>query len=99
MPANIDVEVNPPCGDGDILIAVGTRCVPLSTQHVHSQVVQANNDPNSALPEPLFSASGSAISCWNLASSVTARLKLVGTVNFFDSTIGDLHTNQTLVCQ
>jgi hypothetical protein len=98
MPANIDVEIAAPCGDGDVLIAVGTRCIPLSTETVTSQL-HNTNDSDRDFPVPPFSGSGIAIDCNTLATSSTTGLKLIGTANFFDSTIGDLHTNQTLVCQ
>jgi hypothetical protein len=99
MPANIDVEIAPPCGDGDILIAVGTRCIPLSTEAVASQLHNTNHTPGKDFPVPPFNGSGTAIACDGMSTSVLTGLKLVGSVNFFDSTIGDLITTQTLLCQ
>jgi hypothetical protein len=99
MGAVIDVEIAPPCADGDVLIAVGQRCIPLTTETLTSQLHNTNNTPAKDFPVPPFTGSGAALLCEDLATSVTTGLSLVGTVNFFDSTIGDLHTNQTLVCQ
>jgi hypothetical protein len=99
LPANIDVEIGPPCDGTDILIGVGTRCIPLTTEVVTSQMHNTNNTPGKDLPVLPFTGVGTPIPCATLADSTTTGLVLVGSVNFFDSTIGDLTTNQTLVCQ
>jgi cysteine-rich repeat protein len=99
LSANIDVEINPPCGDGDILIAVGTRCIPLTTELVTSQMHNTNNTPGKDFPTTPINISGSSIPCTTLATSTTTGLTLAGAANFMDSTIGDLTTTQFLVCQ
>jgi hypothetical protein len=95
--ANIDVEINPPCGDGDVLIAVGTRCIPLTTEAVTSQIHNANNSPGD-FPVPPFTSIGTGIPCSTLATSTTTGLQVVGSVNFFDSTIGDLQSQIMFSC-
>jgi hypothetical protein len=95
----IDVEIGPPCDGADILIAVGTRCIPLTTQAVSSQMHNTNNSPGKDFPDPAFTATGAAIDCLDLATSTATGLTLVGSVNFIDSTIGDLNTQQVFTCQ
>jgi hypothetical protein len=96
--ANIDVEIGSPCGDGDILIAVGTRCIPLTTETVASQMHNANSTPGKDFPVTAFTANGLGISCSTLATSATTGLQVVGSVNFFDSTIGDIQARIDFTC-
>jgi hypothetical protein len=95
----INVESAAPCGDGDVSIAVGTRCVPLTTEAVTSQIHDTNNTMGKDFPNPAFNATGIGIDCNDLGTSVTAGMNLVGSVNFFGSTIGDIHTQLTFTCQ
>jgi cysteine-rich repeat protein len=97
--ANIDVEISPPCGDGDILIAVGARCIPLTTELVTSQMHNLNAVPGIDFPVPAFTAIGNGIACSTLATSTTTGITVVGSVNFFDSTIGDLQARIDFLCQ
>lgn len=99
LDVNIDVETAGPCGDGDVLIAVGERCIPLTTEALSSQLHNANATPFKDFPVPPEIDSGARIDCDDLASSATTGLRLVGTVNFFDSTIGDLNTMEAFTCQ
>jgi hypothetical protein len=97
--ANIDVEIAVPCGDGDVLIAAGQRCIPLTTETVTSQMHNTNNSPGKDFPIPAFTASGAAIDCSTLATGATTGLSLVGAVNSFDSNIGDLQSQIVFTCQ
>ena len=45
--ANINVESNAPCGDGDIKVAIGRTCIPLTTATAATQVNNANFSANS----------------------------------------------------
>jgi cysteine-rich repeat protein len=99
LPANINVEIASPCGDGDVLIALGTRCVPLTTETITSQMHNTNFTPGKDFPIPASTASGNSISCSALITSTTTGIVMVGSVNLFDSTIGDIQTNQVLTCQ
>jgi hypothetical protein len=103
LQCNLSVEINveggPPCGDGDVTIAVGTRCIPLTTESVTSQVHDTNNTMGKNFPTTAFTSSGTGISCNDLGTSVTTGTNLVGSVNFFGSTIGDIHTQLTFTCQ
>jgi hypothetical protein len=96
---NIDVELGSPCGDGDVLIAVGTRCVAMTSQTVTAQLHNTNDTRGKDWPLPAYTATGSVIPCETLATSTTTDLLLVGVVNFFDSTIGDIQSQLTFACQ
>ncbi len=99
MPVNIDVEINPPCGDGDVLIAVGTRCLPLTTETVTSQMHNANNSGGKNFPVPATNLLGVPADCLDLETSILTGTRMVGSLNFFDSTIGDLTTAEDFTCQ
>jgi hypothetical protein len=99
LSVNINVETSAPCGDGDILIAVGTRCIPLTTGTVTSQIHDANNTAGKNFPTTALNMTGAAISCDDLSAGDTTGLNLVGSVNFFDSTIGDIQSAQNFICQ
>ncbi len=100
LSVNINVEVAGPCGDGDVLIAVGTRCLPLTTETLTSQLVNANKTAGKLMPPGVpYTASGTAIDCAGLATSVTTGLGMQGALNFFDSTIGDLNTFESFTCE
>jgi hypothetical protein len=87
-----------PCTDGDILIAVGTRCLPFATEQVTSQMHNTTSMPGKDFPVPAFTAIGIQSPCSTLATSVTTNLAVVGSVNFFDSTIGDIQARIYFVC-
>jgi hypothetical protein len=89
---NIDVETGSPCDGTDILIAVGTRCIPLTSNVAVSQLHNTNNTPAKDFPDPAWTATGAGVTCDSLTNSITSGLNLVGAVNFFDSTIGDLQS-------
>jgi cysteine-rich repeat protein len=95
----INVEIDAPCGDGDVLIAMGTNCIPLTTETVTAQVHNANNVPGWDAPQPPFTASGNAISCSTLVTSTTTGVTLVGAAHFFDTTLGDLQPQTVFTCQ
>ncbi len=99
LSVNINVESAAPCGDGDVLIGVGTRCLPLTTETITSQIVDANNTPGKLFPPSGFTNTGARADCPALATSTTTGIKLVGAVNFFDSALGDLTTTELLICQ
>ncbi len=100
LSVNINVEIAGPCGDGDILIAVGTRCLPLTTEAITSQIHDANKTAGKKMPAGSpYTATGTAGDCAGLATSVTTGLGMEGALNFFDSTIGDLTTFESFVCQ
>ena len=58
-----------------------------------------NNTLAIDFPTPAFLATGKPIGCSTLAFSITTGLNLVGSANFFDSTIGDVHAQIVGTCQ
>jgi hypothetical protein len=90
MPVNIDVETGAPCGDGDVLIAVGTRCLPLTTETVSTQITNANNTAAKLFPPVPAVQVGSSGTCSALATSVTTGVGLVGALKRGTSLEGPL---------
>ena len=99
MGATILVEEAAPCNGTDVLIGMGTQCIPLTTESVSSIIDNENNSNGSELPSGGLSASGVAAVCNDLAVSTTTDIVLAGAVNFFDSTIGDLAVELIFTCR
>lgn len=96
--ADINVESNAPCGDGDVTVVVGRTCIPLTTATASTQVNNANFSANSVPTSPA-SNSGSRIACSAIDGDDTSGLQLRGVANFFGSTIGDLAVELFSNCQ
>jgi hypothetical protein len=98
--SDLVVETGAPCNGTDILIDVGTTCIPVSTQRASSLITDANFTPGSVLPNPpnVNDLSGNAIACETLDSSTTTGLTGVGAVNFFGSALGDLAVGIRATC-
>jgi hypothetical protein len=96
---NINVEVAAPCDSTDIKIAVGDRCIPLTTEVATSQIHDTNNTLDKDFPIPAWTDTGVGKACSELATSTAAGIKMVGAVNFEDSNIGDLQSQLVLFCQ
>ncbi len=99
LSVNIDIEVDPPCGDGDVLMVLGTRCFPLTTETITSQIHNWSNMPGHDFPLPPTSLIGTPADCVDLGSSITTGLRMVGSVNFFDTGLLDIHTVEDFTCQ
>ena len=96
--ANINVENNAPCGDGDIKVAIGRTCIPLTTATATTQVNNANFSANS-VPSAPASNTGTRLACSTIAGDDTTGLKVRGVANFFGSTLGDLAVELFADCQ
>ncbi|MFQ5514596.1 MAG: hypothetical protein ACE5FG_09150 [Myxococcota bacterium] len=101
---NINVESTPPpdpCGNGDILIAVGEQCVPMTSTTATSVINDSNFTGGQTIPPvgPPATKTGVPGDCVALATSTTTGIQLVGYANFFDSTIGDLQSTLSFICQ
>ncbi len=95
-----DVELAPPCGDGDILIALGSVCISLSTESVENVILNANDgDPNEVHMIGPFMLEGLPGDCLDLENSMTAGMAIVGQLDFFDTTIGDIKAQTFFNCQ
>ena len=82
------VEIDPPCGDGDVLIALGESCITLTTGAAEDVLLQSNNVPTAQLG-PVINQ-GTPLACSILAGGSSSGMKLRGAVNFFGSSIGDV---------
>jgi hypothetical protein len=97
MDMEITIESGAPCGDGDVGSSLGSRCIPLTTETISSQIHNADPDPGPGVdfPVPPASDTGNAIDCLDLAAGITTDLTLVGTLNFFESAY-DINTIWTV---
>ncbi len=96
LPTGINVETAVPCDGTDISISVGTVCIPLSTQASDNVLLNANDGTGSISPATLTGTGGN---CLDLETSITAGIALVGQVDFFDTTIGDVKSQTNFICQ
>jgi len=99
----IDVQL-PSDGDCDIgdptPIKLSPLCGPITSEGAAGQINDTNNTVNKKLPPGMGSTqTGAGIDCNTLASSTTTGLKLVGGLGFYDSTLGDIYSAQTLLCE
>jgi len=95
----INVEEFAPCDGTDILIAVGTVCIPLTTQRSDNVLLNNDNTAGQIPSAGIATLTGTAANCDELTTSVTAGIELVGQVDFFDTTIGDVKTQTRFTCQ
>lgn len=96
--ANINVENAAPCGDGDIKVAIGRTCIPLTSATATTQVNNANFGSNS-VPSSPASNTGTRRTCAAINAGNTSGLKMRGVTNFFGSTLGDLAVELFSDCQ
>ena len=99
MAFNLTVEPNPgngsACDGADVSITVGDTCAPLTTTAVSAIENNANNGGTSFGP---FNATGTTGSCAAFQGGSTAAISLVGSTQFYASTIGDILTGLKLNC-
>lgn len=93
------VEITAPCGDGDVLINVGTSCIPLTSQRTDGIIVNANNVPGNELFPATPPTEGTPLACSAFDSGTVSGLKMRGSVVFFGSAIGDILTTVAAECQ
>jgi hypothetical protein len=100
LSSNFDIETDLPCGDGDVLIAFGTRCIPLTSEASTFVIHNVNNVPGKDFPAgPPWWRTGAPIDCEDLAASAMTGLHLAGAMDFLDSTIGDVGIWIDVVCE
>jgi hypothetical protein len=94
------VEAAPPCGDGDLVINVGTTCVALTTGTASTLISNANfSDPPETVPGGgPAELRGAPVSCENIQAGNLTGLKIRGVVNFFGSALGDIATTLAADC-
>lgn len=96
----IDVERAAPCGDGDLLFAVGPQCVPFTSEVATGRVVDANAVADAALPpDGPNDRLGLRRTCAELATG-TSGLALVSAANVLDVPLaGDIALSFVLACE
>jgi hypothetical protein len=62
LPTNLVVEEQAPCGDGDVMINVGSSCLPLTTATASSVILNANSG-TTAFPAACMGGSNAGNSC------------------------------------
>jgi hypothetical protein len=99
---NLTVESIPgnglACDGADVTINIGDTCAPLSTQSASGIITNGNNG-GFVFPPGGFSDTGVPFDCTDLATSDTSGAKLTGAAIFYASTIGDIDTQLTVLCQ
>jgi hypothetical protein len=95
---NLTVEqfAGTPCDGVGVTIDVGDTCAPLSSASANG--LFNNNDDNGGSLGP-FSGTGLPTDCSTFETSVTTGMELSGTTAFYGSTVGDILTGLTLVCE
>jgi hypothetical protein len=99
---NLTVEQIPgnglACDGADVTINVGDTCAPLSTQSASGILTNGNNGGGS-FPPGGFADTGVPFDCVDLETSDASGTKLTGAAMFYASTIGDINTQLTVLCQ
>jgi len=83
----------------DTLVVIGRRCIPVTTELASGVIINAANTASKELTAEPGARFGVPFLCDALASSATTGMQLVGTVNFLDTTIGDLAVAARFSCQ
>ncbi len=87
------VETFAPCDTTDIFIFLPTKCVPLSTERGIGTIRNANDAIGQTLPLGEQNIlEGVPINCADISNGNVSGVRLGGTANFFDSSLGDLQT-------
>ena len=93
---SLTVEVAAPCDGTDVLIDVGTTCIPLTTTNAFGFIQNANDQGGTLGP---FVGNGSSVSCTDQDANITSGISLRGSNAFFASTIGDILSGLTSDCE
>jgi hypothetical protein len=100
---NVELPSNGHCGD-TATIQLAPVCGNVTSETSTGSVLNANNSAGATIPTAAQGGApsvidGVAVSCDNLKAHTLTGLKLVGQLGFFDSTLGDIRSAQTFVCQ
>jgi len=94
---NVELPSNGTCGD-PATIVLAPQCGAMTTTTATGQINNANNTPAKLAPPAVSTLNGTSVSCAALEASTTTGISLVGSLGFFDSTLGDIHSGNTFVC-
>ncbi|MBX3026535.1 hypothetical protein KF840_16645 [bacterium] len=96
---NVELPTNGVCGD-PATIQLAPVCGAVSSETSTGVIIRANNSPTATLPATgPESVNGAPVSCESFKAGNITGLKLVGQLGFFDSTLGDIRSRNTFVCQ
>jgi hypothetical protein len=102
---NVELPSNGLCDQAVPTISLAPVCGAVTTTSAKGLVQNANNTAAKTIP-PIGGVgtapdikTGAAISCGTIQSSTLTGLKLVGHLGFFDSTLGDIFSTNTFICQ
>ena len=90
------LELDPPCGDGDVSQLISAMCVPFTTGVFSNTQLDVNEDGGTIGPEVRV---GDSAACAALASGQAAGLELTGNAGSFDTRLGDLSIPNTFICK
>ena len=97
---NVELPSSGVCGDRPATIQLAPVCGPVTTTTSSGIVLHANNSATDTIPMGAPSVvSGTAVSCDDFKAGTITGLKLVGQLGFFDSTLGDIRSGNTFLCQ
>ena len=97
---NVELPSTGACGDQPATIHLSPVCGAVSAETSTGVVTNANNTAGATIPAAGPSVvDGADVSCNNFKAGNITGLKLVGQLGFFDSTLGDIRSGNTFVCQ
>ncbi|MFN8640849.1 MAG: hypothetical protein U0802_04010 [Candidatus Binatia bacterium] len=98
---NVELPPSSVCGDKPANIQLAPVCGPVTSETSVGQVSNANNQAGATIPaaNPPSVVDGAAVSCDSFKAGNITGLKLVGQLGFFDSTLGDIRSGNSFVCQ
>ena len=97
---NVELPSTGACGDQNATIQLAPVCGGISTETSTGVIRHANNSATTTIPAAgAESVDGTNLTCSALTTHTITGLKLVGQLGFFDSTLGDIRTRNTFVCQ
>ncbi len=83
----IEVEANQPCGDGDVILELGSQCLPFTTEDTAAYLTDANNVPGQELPPGGNTLYGFPVTCPGFAAGGPSAISMVTAVNFFEAPV------------
>lgn len=99
---NVELPSNGACGQ-PATIVLPPQCGAVTTAQAAGSIAKGNNSSavtiSAFAPPANATSTGNPISCASLAGGTLTGLKLVGSLGFFDSTLGDIHSGNAFVCQ
>lgn len=94
------VEAALPCDGADVLLDLGDRCLPLTTESAQASLVDQDHVPGRQLPNGSDVIAGQALGCDALHAGSASGLVLVSAANAFDVPLaGDVYVLFALGCE